>query len=173
MRPWRNLNTFALGINNRDDVVGSSDVANDSTFNGFLRTKEKGHMDPLVPFGTDVLSVALAVNDGREATGISLNGNFEITRHLWLHEAPHELNTLVVSTSGLYLLLACSVNDSGQIIGLAVDSNGVFHGYLATPREASDDHDAELDGPTKLSDNIREMVRKQMHVVGPAKQAVQ
>jgi uncharacterized membrane protein len=157
------LNTFALGINNRGDVVGSSDVANDSAFNGFLWTKEKGHMDPLLPFGTDVLSVALAVNDGREVTGVSLNGNFESRATLWLHEAPHDLNTLVPSTSGLYLLLACGVNDSGQIIGLAVDSNGVFHGYLATPRGDRDDHDATLDGPMKLSDNIREMVRKQLH----------
>jgi probable HAF family extracellular repeat protein len=107
------LNTFALGINNRGDVVGSSDVANDTAFNGFLWTKEKGRMDPLVPFGTDVLSVALAVNDGREATGVSLNGKFESRATLWLHESPHDLNTLVPSTSGLYLLLACGVNESG------------------------------------------------------------
>jgi hypothetical protein len=34
----------------------------------------------------------------------------------------------------------------------------VFHGYLATPRGDRDDHDAALDGPMKLSDNVREMV---------------
>jgi uncharacterized membrane protein len=157
------FNTLAFGINNHGDVVGRSDLANDVAFNGFLWTKEKGQMDPLVPIGTDILSVALAVNDAREATGVSLSGNFESRATLWLHEAPHDLNTLVPSTSGLYLLLACSVNDSGQIIGLAVDSNGLFHGYLATPRGDRDDHDAALDGPMKLSDNIREMVRKQMH----------
>ena len=157
------FSNFALGINSRGDVVGSSDLKDDNAFNGFLWTKAKGHMQRLVPFGTDVFSVALAVNDERDVTGVSLTDKFESRATLWLHEAPFDLNTLVPSTSGLYLLLACSVNDSGQIIGLAVDSNGAFHGYLATPRGDRDDHDAALDGPMQLSDNIREMVRKQLH----------
>lgn len=156
-------NNFALGINNRGDVVGASDIANDTAFNGFLWTKEKGNMVALAPVGADILSVALAVNDQRAVTGASLNDKFESRAVLWHHDAPIDLNTLVSSTSGLYLLLACSVNDRGQIIGLAVDSNGVFHGYRATPRGASDDHDALLDGPMKLSDNVRQMVRKQFH----------
>jgi uncharacterized membrane protein len=161
------LGNFALGINNRGDVVGSSDLKNDSAFNGFLWTKEKGHMQGLVPFGTDIFSVALAVNDEREVTGVSLNDKFESRAVLWLHEAPIDLNTLVPSTSGLYLLLACSVNNSGQIIGLAVDSNGAFHGYLATPRGNKDGRDAALDGPMQLSENVREMVRKQLHLGKP------
>jgi uncharacterized membrane protein len=165
------LSNFALGINNRGDVVGASDLKDDNAFNGFLWTKEKGHMDPLVPFGTDVLSVGLAINDDREVAGVSLNGTFQSRATLWLHEEPHDLNTLIPSTSGLYLLLACGVNNSGEIIGLAVDSNGVFHGYLATPRGDRDGHDAALDGPMTLSDNVREMVRKQMHFARPTKQA--
>jgi probable HAF family extracellular repeat protein len=154
---------FALGINNRGDVVGASDLKGDNAFNGFLWTKERGKMQDLAPWGTDILSVGLSINGDREVTGASLNGSFQSRAVLWLHEAPIDLNTLVPSTSGLYLLIACSVNESGQIIGLAVDSNGVFHGYLATPRGDRDDHDAALDGPMKLSDNIREMVRKQLH----------
>jgi hypothetical protein len=120
-------------------------------------------MQGLVPFGEDGFSTAIAVNDSREVTGVSIDSTGNLRAVLWLHEAPIDLNTLVPSTSGLYLLLACSVNDSGQIVGLAVDSNGVFHGYLATPRGDRDDHDAALDGPMTLSDNIREMVRKQLH----------
>ena len=158
------LGNFALGINNRGDVVGTSDLKGDSAFNGFLWTKERGKMHSLVPVATDVFSVALAINDERQVTGVSLNGNFQSRAVLWLHETPIDLNTLVPSTSGLYLLLACSVNNSGQIIGLAVDSNGAFHGYLATPRGVRDGHDAALDGPTQLSDNVREMVRKQLHL---------
>ena len=158
------LGNFALGINNRGDVVGASDLKGDNAFNGFLWTKERGKMQGLVPVATDVFSVALAINDERQVTGVSLNGNFQSRAVLWLHETPIDLNTLVPSTSGLYLLLACSVNNSGQIIGLAVDSNGAFHGYLATPRGVRDGHDAALDGPMQLSDNIREMVRKQLHL---------
>src|SRR5664280_748642 len=41
--------------------------------------------------------------------------------------------TGVISTS-LSLLLACSVNSAGQIVGLAIDKNtGEAHGFLATP----------------------------------------
>ena len=38
--------------------------------NGFLWTKDKG-TQRLIPFGTDVFSVALAVNDERDVTGRS------------------------------------------------------------------------------------------------------
>ncbi len=94
---------------------------------------------------------------------MSLSQNLESRATLWLHDVPHDLNTLVPSTSGLYLLLACGVNDKGQIIGLAADGSGLFHGYLATPRGIGDDHDASLDGAMKLSDSVREMLRKQLH----------
>jgi probable HAF family extracellular repeat protein len=157
------FNNLATGINERGDVVGGSDVATDATTNGFLWTKEKHHMDPLLPVDTDILSVALAVNDKREVTGVSLQTSFLPRAVLWHHEVPFDLNTLIPSSSRLFLMTACSVNDSGQIVGLAVDSNGVFHGYLATPRGDRDSHDAALDGPMKLSDNVREMVRKQLH----------
>lgn len=157
------LGNFALGINDRGDVVGSSDLANDAAFNGFLWTKDKGHMDALIPFGSDAFSVALAVNNRREATGVSLSAAFAGRATLWLHGKPHDLNALIPSTSGLYLLLACGVNDSGEIIGLAVDSGGLFHGYLATPRGERDEYDASLDGPMRLSDGMREMIRKQLH----------
>ena len=110
-----------------------------------------------------IFSMALAINDDREVTGVSIDENDQSRAVLWLHQTPIDLNTLIPSTAGLYLLFACSVNDSGQIIGLAVDSNGAFHGYLATPRGDKDGHDAALDGPMHLSDNIREMVRKQLH----------
>ncbi len=154
---------ITMGINNRSDVVGGSDVAGDATSHGFLWTKEKHQMQDLAPFGTDVFSIAIAVNDDREVVGLSIDEMNNLRAMLWYHDAPIDLNTLVPSTSGLYLLLACSVNDSGEIIGLAVDTNGALHGYLATPRGASDHHDALLDEPMKLSDNIREMVRKQLH----------
>jgi probable HAF family extracellular repeat protein len=162
-------NNYAYGVNNRGDVAGSSDVANDQVFHGFLWTKEKGKMEDLVPFGTDVASVALALDDERDMTGVSLDANFNPRAVLWLHEKPFDLNGLIPNTSLLYLLTACSINKSCQIIGLAVDSNGASHGYLLTPRGGSDDHDPALDGPMHLSDNVREMVRKQLHLGPTAK----
>lgn len=44
-----------------------------------------------------------------------------------------DLNSLV-RAHAWHLLLATSVNDAGQIVGLAVDTlTGELHGYLATP----------------------------------------
>ena len=162
-------NNFAKGINNRGDVVGSSGVSNDIPFYGFLWTKEKGKMQGLLPFGADAASLALAINDERDVTGISLDGNFNPRAVLWHHEKAFDLNGMIPSTSPLYLITACSINKSGEIIGLAVDSNGASHGYLLTPRGDRDDHDAALDGPMQMSDNIREMVRKQLHFGPTAK----
>jgi hypothetical protein len=39
----------------------------------------------------------------------------------------------------LYLITACSINSSGEIIGIAVEkSSGDVHGYRATPRHGED-----------------------------------
>ena len=43
-----------------------------------------------------------------------------------------ELNTLIPANSPLFLIRACAINSSGQIIGVAVTSAGEAHGYLAT-----------------------------------------
>jgi hypothetical protein len=44
-----------------------------------------------------------------------------------------DLNSLAPD-SPLYLFTACSINSRGEIIGLALDADGNFHGYLATPK---------------------------------------
>ena len=40
---------------------------------------------------------------------------------------------LLAPDSPLYLFTACSINSRGEIFGLALDVQGNFHGYLATP----------------------------------------
>lgn len=158
-------NNLALAIDNHDDVVGFSDMSGDTTFHGFLWKKETGKMQDLAPVGSDVFSVGLAVNDARGVTGVSLDADFNPRAVLWRQGAPVDLNTLISGTSGLTLLLACSINDSGQIIGVAVDSNGDYHGYLATPSLAGKDNAdaAEAPGPVKLPQYVREQVSRQLH----------
>lgn len=46
-----------------------------------------------------------------------------------------DLNTVIPTSSTLYLLVACSINAKGQIVGFAFDTiTGEIHGYLATPK---------------------------------------
>jgi hypothetical protein len=65
--------------------------------------------------------------------GASLDANFNSRAVVWKNGVPRDLNTLQ-SISALNLLLAASVNSSGQIVGLAFDSSdNQAHGFLATP----------------------------------------
>jgi hypothetical protein len=48
-----------------------------------------------------------------------------------------DLNTLVAVNPGkLNLLVGESINDRKEIIGLAVDGAGNYHGYLAIPKRS-------------------------------------
>jgi uncharacterized membrane protein len=125
---------LAYGVNNRGEVAGASDLAGDAIFHGFLWTKETGRMQDLAPFSPDVYSVGLAINDPGVVVGASLDAKFNSRAVGWDHGTPVDLNSRIPHDSTLYLLLACSINSRGEIIGLAVDTKtGETHGYLARP----------------------------------------
>ena len=131
------LNNFAHDINNRDEVVGSSDVAGDQTSHAFLWTTAAKMRD----LGTvkdkidnDTFSVGLGINHAGQIVGVSANAAFSIVRaFLRQNRVLVDLNSLVNGSTPLHLMTACSINDRGQIIGIATDSSGKIHGYLATP----------------------------------------
>jgi probable HAF family extracellular repeat protein len=123
---------LALNLNNQGQVIGQSDLAGDANFHAFLWTKETGIQD-LGTLPGDVNSVAVGINDSGEIVGPSLDANFNPHPYLWQNGVMTNLNSLIPANSPLYLLLACSINSSGEIVGLAVTSTGEYHGYLATP----------------------------------------
>src|SRR5262249_25380039 len=100
-------------------------------------TKQTGMRDlGTLPGDFDYASLALGINDGGDVVGASLDATFSSTAVLWEKgvSEPANLNLLVVDNpSGLFLLLAQSINSSGEIVGLAVTSSGEPHGFLATP----------------------------------------
>lgn len=124
---------IAFSVNNQGQVVGPSDLAGDLTFHGFLWTQATGMQD-LGTVQDDVASAALAINDGGVVVGASLDANFNSRAFVRQNGNLVDLNALIAGDSPLYLLLACSINSSGQIVGLAFDtSTGDLHGYLASP----------------------------------------
>jgi probable HAF family extracellular repeat protein len=135
----------ACAINNRGEVVGHSELPNDTTFHGFLWTRKTGMRD-LRTLPGDSASLALGLSDKGEVVGASLDANFSPRAFVWENGVMTDLNALIPASSGLYLLLADSINSNGEIVGLGATNSGL-HGFLATPchrhgdRECCEGHD--------------------------------
>jgi probable HAF family extracellular repeat protein len=127
----------ACALNNRGQVVGHSVLTNEyyGPFHAFLWTRKTGMQD-LGTLPGDFGSLALGINDGGEVVGTSLNAAFTVeTAVIWEKGAspPVDLNSLVADNpSGLFLMIAMSINSSGEIVGLAQTSSTEPHGFLAT-----------------------------------------
>ena len=96
----------------------------------------------------------------RCALAILKGGANDLRAAVWEHGEPTDLNAVISGTPVIYLLTACSINASGEIIGLAIDSDGNYHGYLATPKWGN----WEISARVRLPDSVREEVRRQMGV---------
>jgi hypothetical protein len=62
---------------------------------------------------------------------------------------PLDLNSLVPPNPDFQLITACSINSRGEIIGLALDGEFNFHGYLATPSDGAEEPSADLSAASK------------------------
>jgi probable HAF family extracellular repeat protein len=126
----------ACALNNKGQVVGHSQLPNNTTFHGFLWTKEKGMRDLGTVAGAfDYASLALGVNNAGDIVGASLDANFHAIAALWADNGVAvDLNALIASNPGnLTLIQANSINSRGEITGLALTSSGEPHGFLAIP----------------------------------------
>jgi probable HAF family extracellular repeat protein len=125
---------IALNMNGKGEVVGNSDLPGDTTNHAFLWRKETGMQD-LGTLPGDFISAGLAVNDNTQVVGVSLDMNFNLHAYLWENGQMTALNDLIAADSRWDLMLACSINSSGEIVGLALNkNNGEFHAFLAAPK---------------------------------------
>jgi len=125
---------IALNLNSKGQVVGNSDRPGDTTNHAFLWTQGTGMQD-LGTLPGDFISAGLAINDSTQVVGVSLDSNFHLRAYLWQNGQMTALNDLIPANSHWALLLACSINSSGEIVGLAIQKNtGEFHAFLATPK---------------------------------------
>jgi probable HAF family extracellular repeat protein len=134
----------ALDLNNRSQVVGSSDLQGDANFHAFLWTRETGMRD-LGTVPGDANSIAIGINDAGQVVGVSLDATLTQYRAFLLQDGNLiDLNTLVPAGSPLYLATACKINAAGEIIGIAIDDSGNVHGYLAVPNNTSQTQDVAV-----------------------------
>jgi probable HAF family extracellular repeat protein len=150
-----NIGNFAYYVNRSGHVVGTSGTK-DGSFHAFLWTRETLIQD-LGTIPGDVASVGLATNDLGDIGGGSFPAGSLLATPT---AAPRafirsnggtmvDLNPLVTGHTGLQLITACSINSRGEIIGLALDDLGNFHGYLATPSSENEDSSTDLSAASR------------------------
>ena len=148
---------IAYDINNQGHVVGQSNTRGNASVHAFLWTSRTGMQD-LGTLPGDANSAAISINDNGDLVGASLDAKFNPRAFLRQNGTMTDLNTLIPTNSTLYLLLAYSINSSGQIVGLAVTSSGALHAFLATPTDLSSNGTDAVVTPLSLTTNQASLV---------------
>jgi len=135
-----NIGSIAYDINRWGHVVGTS-AASDGSYHAFFWSPETLIQDVGTIPG-DAASVGLSISDVGDIGGVSFPANPNVSPRAFIRPDGGkmvDLNTLVTGNTDLYLFTTCSINSRGEIIGLAFDPQGNFHGYLASPSDGSGD----------------------------------
>jgi probable HAF family extracellular repeat protein len=85
-----------------------------------------------------------AINGVGRVVGASCDQTLTACRaYLWTrNEGMQDLNSLIVGSRPLNLIVGNGINDAGEIVGLGVDNIGQTHAFLAKPMQARRaDHD--------------------------------
>jgi probable HAF family extracellular repeat protein len=154
------MDNGATDINNRDQVVGVSDLSGDMTAHAFLW--QKGVMTDLGTLPGDSLSFAKGINDAGQVVGSSCDVSGNCSAFLWQDGLMMDLNALIPPHSPLHLLQANDINSHGDISGYAYDQrNGATPAFVAVPDNSAP---ARVVGnPSRrfmLPDRVREQLRR-------------
>lgn len=175
-------NIVASDINNRGQVIGYSNVANDLTHHAFLW--QAGVMMDLGTLAGDSSSDASDLNELGQVVGASQDASGNPRAFLWQHGTMTDLNELVPTDSPLFLMAGGVINSRSEITGLALlKETTEVHAFLATPcgRDLFEGRDCEYetwDIPTAAShtsarpritlpEDVRKLLQRRLHFAGP------
>lgn len=134
LAPPQAFGNFAYDVNTWGHVVGTSGTSNGSQ-HAFFWSPETLIQDVGTLPG-DVASVGLSISDIGDIGGVSFPADPNASPRAFIRPdggTMMDLNTLIPANSPFYLFSTCSINPEGEIIGMALDAQGNFHGFLATP----------------------------------------
>lgn len=161
------VSNVSSAINNRGTVVGGSLFA-DGSFVSFRWTKQTG-IQPLPTLPNAFITIATCcntINDRDEVVGVSIDTSQNVTAFVIRDSKITDLNSLIPSDSGWYLLWATSINDQGEITGWGAIGDKV-HAFLAIPHETHESDSTFYGGsPTKqppvLSEPVKHFVEQRL-----------
>jgi len=122
----------AYGINDSDQIVGTSNIANSGTvFHAFLY--QNGVMGDIGVLPGGSIATAYAINNSSQIVGESNITSGGALYHAFLYESGHmtDLNNLIPENSGWVLNTARAINAKGQIAGSGT-LNGQTRAFLLT-----------------------------------------
>jgi probable HAF family extracellular repeat protein len=136
-------------LNNRGQVVGFGNQQGTpaNSFNPIGFFWDRAHaIQPIPPIGDDKQSWAWGINEHGQVVGQSFNLITGAARaFLYQKGLLTDLNALIQPDSSLQLLLANDINDAGEIVGFALDTNtNATVAFLAVPVYSGNQSSAHL-----------------------------
>jgi probable HAF family extracellular repeat protein len=169
-------NTNPFAINDLTQVTGTSDLAGDLTSHAFLW--QNGVMQDLGTLPGDYYSVGYAINNSSQIVGQSCDANFNCRAFLWQKGTMTDLNALIPKNSALYLYLAATIDDLGEVAGYAVDKTANNSpAFVAVPGFSFGSQEASIAAPrveavprVSLPESVRMQTRQNLRTIRATRQ---
>jgi probable HAF family extracellular repeat protein len=152
-------------------VVGYATLSDNTTLHAFLWTEGDGMQD-LGTLPGDVTTFGFGINEKGQVVGSSVDASDNFRAFFWQSGVMTDLNTLIPTSSPLFLLDAFTINSRGEIIGDGFQvSTGEVHAYLAVPinsEATSESASPATRGETSqsprvvLPENVRKMFQQRL-----------
>jgi probable HAF family extracellular repeat protein len=123
---------WAVGLNDRGQVVGMGDIDRADTVRAFLWQQGMSRPQDLGTLGGK-RSYAAAINNAGDVVGEAQKADNAFRAALWHAGKIVDLNSVLPANSGWVLFYATAINRAGQIVGVG-KHDGVTRAFLLTPR---------------------------------------
>lgn len=127
---------IAFGNNDHGEIVGFVGSPDGST--QYAAVWQNGTLTSFKPLPGDLGAIASGVNDSGQVVGSTWDSSFNWAHAvIWRHGVMTDLNTLIPSSSNLFVTMANKINERGQIAAMAIVRSGPdagnVHAVLLTP----------------------------------------